>query len=425
MLIFSIITMSKNQSIMSTLIKNIRTLFSTYVSAPGFKRGPEMMHLPCIDSAYLQTENGKITAFGPMAECPDRADQIIDATGRFVLPTWADSHTHIVFAGSRESEYIQRIQGATYEEIANAGGGILNSAKRLADTSEAELYDNAVMRLEEVMGLGTGAIEIKSGYGLSYESELKILRVIQKLKESYDLPIKSTFLGAHAIPTKYKDNRRAYIDEVIDKMLPEVADQNLADYIDVFCDEGFFTVDETAEIMDAGAKYGLKSKIHANELANSGGVQIGIAHDAVSVDHLEQIEQPEIDALLKSLTIPTVLPSVSFFLNIRYAPARQMIDAGLGLAIASDYNPGSSPSGNIPFLISLACNKMKMHPNEAINAATINGAHAMELGHQVGSITRGLDANFILTNRMPSMDFLPYAFGSSHISSVYIKGKVV
>lgn len=410
---------------MSTLIKNIRSLFGTYKSAPGFKRGADMMLLPSIEKAYLLIENGKIAAYGPMSDCPDRANEIIDATGQYVLPTWADSHTHIVFAGSRESEYIQRIQGATYEEIANAGGGILNSAKRLADTSETELYDSAVMRLTEVMGMGTGAIEIKSGYGLSYESELKILRVIRKLKENFDLPIKSTFLGAHAIPTIYKENRRAYIDEVIDRMLPEVADQDLADYIDVFCDEGFFTVDETAEIMDAGAKYGLKSKIHANELANSGGVQIGIAHEAVSVDHLEQIKQPEIDALLKSQTIPTVLPSVSFFLNIRYAPARQMIDAGLGLAMASDYNPGSSPSGNIPFLISLACNKMKLHPNEAINAATINGAHAMELGHQVGSITKGLDANFILTKAMPSLDFLPYAFGSSHIDSVYISGKRV
>ena len=408
---------------MSTIIKNIRSIYGVYAAAPAFKRGAEMMSLPSIDNAFLEITNGKISDFGPMANCPDRADVTIDANGQYLMPTWADSHTHIVFAGSREGEYIQRIQGVSYEDIAKAGGGILNSAKRLGDTSEEDLYNSAVQRLQEVISMGTGAIEIKSGYGLSYESELKILRVIRRLKENHDLPIKSTFLGAHAIPTSYGTNRRAYIDEVINRMLPQVADEDLADYIDVFCDEGFFTVDETAEIMDAGAKYGLKAKIHANELANSGGVQIGIAHDAVSVDHLEQIEQPEIEALLKSQTIPTVLPSVSFFLNIRYAPARQMIDSGLGIAIASDYNPGSSPSGNVPFLISLACNKMKLHPHEAINAATVNGAHAMELGHKVGSITRGLDANFILTKAMPSLDFLPYAFGSNHIESVYISGK--
>jgi len=384
-----------------------------------------MMELPSQSNSFLLVTDGVITDFGPMADCPDRSDQTVDCSGKYILPCWADSHTHIVFAGSREGEYIQRIQGASYEEIAAAGGGILNSAARLGTASEDELYESAAKRLEEVMSMGTGAIEIKSGYGLTFASELKMLGVIRRLKEDYVLPIKSTFLGAHAIPAAYQGNREGYISEVVDRMLPIVASEGLADYIDVFCDEGFFTVDETAVIMDAGAKYGLKAKIHANELANSGGVQIGIAHDAVSVDHLEQIEAAEIEALSDSSTIPTVLPSVSFFLNIRYAPARQMIDEGLGLAIASDYNPGSSPSGNVPFLISLACNKMKLHPHEAINAATINGAHAMEVGHLTGSITRGMLANIIVTKELPSLDFMPYAFGSNHIDAVYIKGQRV
>jgi len=410
---------------MKTLFTNIKGLYGIYDAAPAFKRGNQMLELPSIQGAYLLIDDGVISDFGTMSNCPDRADATLDCTGKYVLPSWADSHTHIVFAGSREGEYIQRIQGVSYEEIAAAGGGILNSANQLGSTDEEQLYEAAARRLEEVMAMGTGAIEIKSGYGLTFDSELKMLRVIRRLKENYALPIKSTFLGAHAIPTAYKDDRAGYISEVVDRMLPIVADQGLADYIDVFCDEGFFTVDETAVIMDAGAKYGLKAKIHANELANSGGVQIGVAHDAVSVDHLEQIEEAEIAALMNSSTIPTVLPSVSFFLNIRYAPARQMIDSGLGLAIASDYNPGSSPSGNVPFLISLACNKMKLHPHEAINAATINGAHAMEVGHLTGSITRGMLGNIIVTKALPSLDFLPYAFGSNHIDAAYVKGQRV
>ncbi len=409
----------------SLLIENIKAIYGAYESAPSFKRGAQMNYLPSIENAYLLIEDGIIASFGSMDDAPSRADKVIDASDKYLLPAWADSHTHIVFAGPREKEYIQRIEGISYEQIAADGGGILNSAKKLAITSESELYESAAMRLEEVMRMGTGAIEIKSGYGLSYDSELKILRVIRRLKEQYSLPIKSTFLGAHAIPEQFKNDREGYISEVVDRMLPDIVDQGLADYIDVFCDEGFFTIEETALIMDAGAKYGLKSKIHANELANSGGVQVGIAHGAVSVDHLEQIEDVEIDALKNSFTIPTLLPSVSFFLNIRYAPARQMIDRGLGLAIASDYNPGSSPSGNIPFLISLACNKMKMLPNEAINAATVNGAHAMELGHEVGSIVSGLKANLILTKKIPSLEFLPYAFGSDHIDQVFINGEAI
>jgi len=407
-----------------TLIKNIKSLAGIHTKPHSYLKGEAMSILHTIEDAFLLIEDDKIADFGTMDNCPTSIEHTIDAQGQFVLPAWVDSHTHIVFAESRDSEYLARLKGKSYEQIAAEGGGILNSALKLESMSEEALYEGAAKRLEEVISMGTGAIEIKSGYGLSYESELKILRVIRKLKENYSIPIKSTFLGAHAIPTIYKNDREKYIDLVINKMLPQIHEEKLADYIDVFCDEGFFTVEETEKILTAGAAYGLKAKIHANELANSGGVQVGIKCNAVSVDHLERIEQPEIDALKNSNTIPTVLPSVSFFLNIPYAPSRMMIDNGLGVTIASDYNPGSSPSGNIPFLLALACNKMRLLPSEAINAVTLNGAYALELEDQLGSITKGKLANIIITNKMSTLAHLPYAFGSHQIDKVFIKGEL-
>lgn len=384
-----------------------------------------MSHLGQIDNAYLLIENGKIKAFGVMSEAPLRADKTIDANQGMLLPSWCDSHSHIVYAGSREQEFVYRIKGMTYEEIAYQGGGILNSAMRMADADESELFDAAYGRLQEVIRMGTGALETKSGYGLSLESELKILRVIRRLKESTKIPIKASFLGAHAVPTIYKDRRQEYINLVKDVMLPHAVDEGLVDYIDVFCDKGFFTVEETDQILTSASKYGLRAKIHANELANSGGVQVGIKHNALSVDHLEMIENDEIEALKNSNTIPTVLPSCSFYLSIKYAPARKMIDEGLGIAIATDYNPGSTPSGNVPFLLNLACNKMKLLPEEAINGVTINGACAMELENEYGSITVGKKANLIITKPMSSIAFLPYAFGSNHIAKVLVEGEEI
>ncbi len=407
----------------NVLISNIKTIYGLLEKPYSFKKGAAMSKLDSLNNAYILIENDKIKDFGEMSNAPSQVDKTIDANQGIVLPSWCDSHSHIVYAGSREQEFVYRIKGMSYEEIAERGGGILNSAQRLSNTNEDELFESAYTRLQEVISYGTGALETKSGYGLSYESEIKILKVIRRLKEIADIPIKATFLGAHAIPTIYKDNRAKYIDIVINEMLPTVSGEGLADYVDVFCDKGFFTVSETDMILSAASKYGLKPKIHANELANSGGVQIGIQHNAISVDHLEMIEDKEIEALKMSDTIPTVLPSCSFYLNIKYAPARKMIDEGLGLAIATDYNPGSTPSGNIPFLLSLACNKMKLLPTEAINAITINGAYAMELENDYGSITKGKIANLIITKPVPSLAFIPYAFGSNHIQKVIVKGK--
>lgn len=405
-------------------IKNIKCLYGITSEPHSFKKGEAQSFVQSQKDAYLIITDGFIADYGEMKDFPMLpSHEIIDAAGRYVMPTWVDSHTHIVFAESREHEYVMRLKGKTYEEIAAAGGGILNSAEKLADKSEDELYQSAAKRLEEVIGFGTGAIEIKSGYGLSFDSEVKILRVIKRLKENYDLPIKSTFLGAHAIPKSYQANRQEYIDLVVNEMLPAVVKENLADYCDVFCDEGFFTVEETDHILKAAAKLGLKAKIHANELANSGGVQVGIANDAISVDHLEMIQDQEIKDLLESNTIPAVLPSVSYFLGIPYAPARKMIDAGLGVVIASDYNPGSSPSGNIPFLMSLACNRMKLLPEEAFNAATINAAHALELEQEVGSIAVGKRGNVIITKEISSFDMIPYAFGSNLVEKTLLNGK--
>lgn len=409
----------------STLITNIKSIVGIQTQDHNFKKGQEMNQVSTLEHGFILIENNVIVDFGPMSDIPDRADVVIDATDRLVLPSWCDSHTHIVYAAGREGEYVDRLRGVSYEEIAKKGGGILNSANRLQVTSEEDLYLYAKARLDEVIAMGTGAIEIKSGYGLTTESELKMLRVIRKLKENSAIEIKASFLGAHAIPMIYKENRKVYIDIIINEMLPRVAHEGLADYCDVFCDKGFYTVEETDRILKAAASYGLKAKIHANELAISGGVQVGIANNAISVDHLEAIGDEEIQALKNSNTIPTVLPSCSFFLNIHYAPARKMIDEGLGIAIATDYNPGSSPSGNIPLLMAFACNNMRILPNEAFNGVTINGACALELGDTHGSIAKGKVANLILTHAIPSLDYMVYSFGTNHIDKVLLRGKLI
>ncbi len=408
----------------SLLIRDIQTLVQAETTRRPLAAGADMADLPCLHDAYLLIENERIAAFGPMSECPDRADQTLDASGRLVFSSWCDSHTHIVYAASREEEFVDRLRGLSYEEIAERGGGILNSARKLQATSEDALYESARQRLHEVIGHGTGAIEIKSGYGLTVESELKMLRVVRRLRESSPIPIKATFLGAHAVPAEYKERRGEYIDLLINEMLPRVAAEGLADYCDVFCDRGFFTVEETDRILKAAWHYGLKPKIHANELDFSGGVQVGVANRAISVDHLERAGDAEISALLGSDTLPTLLPSCAFFLGIPYPAARKMIDAGLPVVLATDYNPGSSPSGKMPFVVSLACIKMKMLPEEAVNAATLNGAKAMELDADYGSIAVGKVANVFISSRIPSLAYLPYSFGSNLVSTVVLQGKV-
>lgn len=408
----------------SLLIRNIKILVQAESQPRPVVKGTDMATLPLVHDAFVLIENERIAAFGPMTECPERADAVLDASGRLVFPSWCDSHTHLVYAASREEEFVDRIRGLTYEEIARRGGGILNSARRLQEASEDQLFDSAWKRLQEVIGYGTGAIEIKSGYGLSPESELKMLRVIRRLKEISPVPVKATFLGAHAIPAGYKERRNEYISLIIDKMLPQVAEEGLADYCDVFCDKGFFTPEETEQILKAGWRYGLKPKIHANELGYTGGVQVGVANRAISVDHLEYTGDAEIAVLTNSDTLPTLLPSCAFFLGIPYAPARKMMDAGLPVVLATDYNPGSSPSGKMPFVIALACIKMKMLPEEAINAATINGAKAMELEAGYGSIAVGKVANLFISTPIPSLAYLPYAFGSNIVETVVLRGKV-
>lgn len=410
---------------MSTLlIRSAKALIQADTTGKSLAKGADMAHLPQINNAWVLCENGKIAGFGPMSTCPERADTIIDATGKMVFPSWCDSHTHLVFAASREEEFVYRIQGMSYEEIAQRGGGILNSALKLRATSEDALFESAWKRLQEVIGYGTGAIEIKSGYGLSTESELKMLRVISRLKEKSPIPIKATFLGAHAVPTEYKADREAYIRLLLEVMLPQIVEEGLADYFDVFCDRGFFTPEETDRMLKVADRYGLKAKIHANELGLTGGVQTGVANNALSVDHLEHCGEEEIACLLASDTMPTLLPSCAFFLGLPYPPARKMIDAGLPVTLATDYNPGSTPSGNMPFAVALACIKMKMLPEEAINAATINGARAMELERQVGSIQIGKIANLFITKEIPSIAYLPYAFGSHVIDTIILNGLV-
>lgn len=411
---------------MTTLIINIKELIQVRESSVCKVSGAEMGILPSIKNAYLVIKNNLIADFGAMENLTKiNADKTIDATGKMVLPTWCDSHTHIVYAGNREQEFVDRINGLTYEEIANRGGGILNSAKKLNDSTEEEIYNQSKARLEEIMQLGTGAVEIKSGYGLTVDGELKMLRVIQQLAQNYPITIKATFLGAHAFPLEYKANRQEYIDILINQMLPEIAKNKLADFIDVFCETGYFTVSETEQIMEAGIAFGLKPKIHVNQFNSIGGIQVGVKHKALSVDHLEIMNTEDIEALKNTETMPVALPSCSYFLSIPYTPARDMITAGLPLALASDYNPGSTPSGNMNFVVATACIKMKMTPEEAINAATINGAYAMGISETHGSITIGKKANILLTKPIPSYYQLPYAFGSNLIDSVFIEGEVL
>lgn len=411
---------------MTHLFINIKELIQVREASVKKVSGKEMNILPTIKNAFLIIKNGLIFDFGKMSNLEEYSfDKKTDCTGKMILPAWCDSHTHIVYAGNREQEFVDRINGLSYEEIANNGGGILNSTEKIKATSEENLYNESAKRLEEVIALGTGAIEIKSGYGLTVSSELKMLRVIKKLKENYDIPIKATFLGAHAIPTEFKNNKQEYLNLIIDEMLPEIAKENLADFIDIFCELGYFSVDDTDKILSAGKKYGLTPKTHVNQFNSIGGIDISIKHKALTVDHLEVLSDYDLEALKVSETMPVALPSCSYFLSIPYAPVRKLIDNGLAIALASDYNPGSSPSGNMNFVVATACIKMKMTPNEAINAATINGAHAMNLNEEMGSITKGKLANFFITKEIPSYNVIPYNFGNNQIQSVYIKGKKV
>lgn len=412
---------------MTILIKNIKQLVQvrdTYVAKVS---GEEMGVLPILENAYLLLENDKIIDYGLMAVCPEATTktQVIDVTGKCVLPTWCDSHTHLVYAANREQEFVDRINGLSYEEIANKGGGILNSVKKLNEIPEDVLYLESRKRLENSIKLGTGAIEIKSGYGLTTEGELKMLRVIKKLAENYPIKIKSTFLAAHAFPLKYKENHKGYIDLIIDEMLPKVAQDNLADFIDVFCETGYFSVEETKTIMNAGAKYGLIPKIHVNQFTAIGGIKACVEHQALSVDHLEIVTDEDIEALKNTSTMPVALPTCSFFIQIPYTPARKIIKAGLPLAIATDYNPGTTPSGNMNFVVATACIQMKMTPEEAINAATINGAYAMGISDEYGSITRGKKANIMITKPINSYYELPYSFGDNLIELVILNGTII
>ena len=411
---------------MLTLIKNIKTLVGVGGEGKLRLQGAEMAELGTIDDAWLLVDGERISSFGEMSSLDESsvcADLEVDARGGMVLPSWCDPHTHIVYAGSREGEFVDKIRGMSYEEIAKRGGGILNSADLLHTLSEESLYEQAVKRAREVMLKGTGCIEIKSGYGLNTADELKMLRVIKRMKETLPVKIVSTFLGAHAVGRRY--SQPEYVNLIIDEMIPEVGRQKLADYIDVFCDTGFFTVEETARILEAGAKWGMLPKIHADELASSGGVEVGVAHNALSVDHLERMTDSQIEVLRGSGTMPTALPGTSFFLNMPFAPARKIIDAGLGVAVASDYNPGSTPSGDMKFVVSLACIKMRLLPEEAINAATINSAYAMGVSKDYGSIEKGKVANFFITEPIPSVNFIPYAYTSPIISRLFLKGEEV
>ncbi len=408
---------------MKLLFKNIKELVQVRETNIEKVSGKEMKELPTIKDAWLLVENEKIADFGEMSSVPSFPGIAqVDVSGRIILPTWCDSHTHLVYAGNREGEFVDRINGLTYEEIAHRGGGILNSAKTLQETSEEDLYLQATKRLKEVIQMGTGAIEIKSGYGLTKEAELKMLRVIKRLGETFELPVKATFLGAHAIPKDF-NNSNDYIDHVISDILPLVAEQGLADYIDIFCEKGYFTVKDTDRLLEEAVKQGLIPKIHVNQFNAIGGVAAGVKHSALSVDHLEILRPEDIEVLIDSKTMPVALPGCSLFLSIPFTPARALIDAGLALALATDYNPGSAPSGNMNLVVSLACIKMNMTPEEAINAATINGAYSMGLSKTHGSITKGKAANFIITGEIPSYAFLPYSFGSNFIDQVYINGK--
>lgn len=407
---------------MRKLIINIKELVLAETGEQkGKVSGNEMNDLPCLQHAWLLIENGLIHSFGKMSEMNEMlVDETVDATGRIVLPAWIDAHTHLVFAASREQEFVDRINGLSYAAIAKRGGGILNSAQKMSAIDESELYDISQERLENAMSLGTGAIEIKSGYGLNVAAELKMLRVIRRLKESNKIPVKASFLGAHDFPMAYRQNHEEYLKIIIDEMLPRVADEGLADYMDVFCEEGFYSVEETDRLLSAAAKYGLKPKIHANQLHRSGGVQVGVKHHAVSVDHLESMGEEEIQCLKGSDTMPVLLPGAAFFLAMHYQPARALIDAGLPVCLATDYNPGSCPSANMNLLLSIACTQLKMTPEEAINAQTLNAAAALELNDELGSIAVGKKAHLILTRPVPSIAYLPYSFGENWIERVFL-----
>ncbi|MDC3388518.1 imidazolonepropionase [Flavobacteriaceae bacterium] len=406
---------------------NIKQLIQVETSFLKLKvSGSDMKKLPLINDAFLIIKNDEIINFGKMNDfITDSSFEVIDCTGKLILPTWYDSHTHIVYAGNREQEFVDRINGLSYKEIADNGGGILNSAKKLQAISEAELYQQSAKRLDEIISLGTGGVEIKSGYGLTVDAELKMLRVIKKLKENYNIPIKATFLGAHAVPTEFKNNKGGYLDVIINEMLPLIAKENLAEYIDIFCETGYFSVDDTDRILAAGKKYGLTPKTHVNQFTSIGGVQKSIEYNALTVDHLELVSDEDLEVLKKSETMPVALPSCSYFLSIPYTPARKLIDNGLALALATDYNPGSTPSGNMNFVVSTACIKMKMTPEEAINAATLNGAYAMGISNTHGSIAKGKKANLIITKPINSFNVLPYSFGSNNIDTVIINGIII
>ncbi|NQU35180.1 MAG: imidazolonepropionase [Bacteroidetes bacterium] len=417
---------------MSILIENIKELVQIEDEPKRLVKGAEMSKLRTLKNAFLLIEDGIISGFGSMddlnkLELQNSIENLttIDSTGKMVFPSFVDSHTHLVYPASREIEYIDKIKGLSYEEIAKRGGGILNSAKLMQESTEDELVESSLARLNEIIKYGTGAVEIKSGYGLTVESELKMLRVIKRLKELSPLTIKSTFLGAHSIPLEYRSDQTKYVDVVINEMLPLVADENLADYIDVFCDTGFFTVEDTERILEAGMKYNIRGKIHANELDYSGGIQAGIKYNALSVDHLEFTGEKEIEALLNSETMPTVLPGAAFFLGMKYTPVREMMDAGLPVALASDFNPGSSPSGNMQLIISMACILYKMLPEEAINATTINTAYAMGISDKLGSIAIGKKANVFITSEIPTYEYMPYYYGTNKVETVILNGEII
>lgn len=408
-----------------TLITNIKSLVQVEDTAREAVCGKDMAEVKTIENAYLLIEDDKIADFGTMDTLSENADLTIDAKQRFVLPSFCDSHTHLVYAGSREIEYIDKIRGLSYEEIAKRGGGILNSAKRLQEASEDELFEDAMQRLEEIISYGTGAVEIKSGYGLTTEAELKMLRVIRRLKEASPLTIKANFLGAHGVPLEYRGRQGDFVNLVIDEMIPQVAKENLAEFIDVFCDTGFFTVEETARMLEAGTKHGLVPKIHANELDYSGGIEVGVKYGALSVDHLECVGEKEIATLKTSKTMPTILPGAAFFLNMPYSPARKMIEAGLPIAMASDFNPGSSPSGNMQMVLTFACVNYRLTPQEAINATTINSAYAMGISRTHGSIAKGKQANFYITKDIPTIEYIPYYYGTNKVERTFLNGKQV
>jgi imidazolonepropionase len=403
---------------------NIRELLQVRPNRQRKVVGDAMKNLPKIDNAFLIVENDRILDFGSMSDFrAQNGDELIDTTDRLVLPCWCDSHSHVVYAGNRSQEFVDRINGLSYEDIARRGGGILNSAKNLQNISEDELFEQSLNRVQHLTQLGTGALEIKSGYGLTVDAELKILRVVQRIKQETNLKIKATFLGAHALPEKFKSNKTAYIDLIINEMLPKVSQENLADFVDVFCEKGYFDLDDTNRILSAAKRYKLQPKIHVNQFNTFGGVALGVQHNALSVDHLEELSNSDIEALKNSQTMPVALPGCSFFLGIPYTPAQKLIGAGLPLALASDYNPGSAPSGNMNFVVSLACIKMKMTPEEAINAATVNGAYAMGISEHYGSITIGKKANLILTKKMESYHQIPYEFGNHPVEKVMLEGK--